>query len=159
MIDCFDGKIVAWRTSRSPNKALTQGMLNDALATLAPLPPGAHRKAKRDLRVHTDRGGHYRGLEWIEAVGVAGITRSMSRKGNSGDNAACEGFFGRMKTEMFYGRKWENASQIECAIASYIEFYNNVRIKTSLGGMSIREYRERIELDSSKKASEAPFGR
>lgn len=37
-----------------------------------------------------------------------------------------------------------------------VEFYNNVRIKTSLGGMNIREYRERLEPESSKKLSEAP---
>lgn len=30
----------------------------------------------------------------------------MSRKECSPDNAACEGFFGRVKNEMFYGRKW-----------------------------------------------------
>ena len=48
---------------------------------------------------------NYRGLEWIETIRVAGVKRSMGRKGNSGDNAAYKGFFGRMKTEMFYGRK------------------------------------------------------
>ena len=36
----------------------------------------------------------------------AGLTRSMSKKGCSPDNAACEGFFGRLKNEMFYGRSW-----------------------------------------------------
>jgi transposase InsO family protein len=30
----------------------------------------------------------------------------MSRKGCSPDNAACEGFFGRLKTEMFFARDW-----------------------------------------------------
>ncbi|QIM19662.1 transposase family protein [Leucobacter coleopterorum] len=108
MIDCFDGKVVAWNTLRSPSKALTQGMLADAISTL----PAAYREELRDdataamLAVHTDRGGHYRGAEWIEKMNSAGLTRSMGRKGKSGDNAACEGFFGRMKTEMFYGRVW-----------------------------------------------------
>ena len=31
------------------------------------------------------------------------ITRLMSRKGKSGENAACEGFFGSVKAEMYYG--------------------------------------------------------
>ena len=35
-----------------------------------------------------------------------GYTRSMSKKGCSPDNSACEGFFGRMKNEMFYGRSF-----------------------------------------------------
>ena len=34
----------------------------------------------------------------------------MSRKGHSPDNAACEGFFGRLKNEMFDGRSWKNVS-------------------------------------------------
>ena len=37
----------------------------------------------------------------------------MSRKENSGDNAACEGFFGRMKTEMFYDIKWNSIEDLE----------------------------------------------
>ena len=40
----------------------------------------------------------------------AGLTRSMSKKGCSPDNSACEGFFGRLKNEMFYGRCWDGVS-------------------------------------------------
>lgn len=155
MIDCFDGKVVAWNTLRSPSKALTQGMLADAISTL----PAAYREELRDdataamLAVHTDRGGHYRGAEWIEKMNSAGLTRSMGRKGKSGDNAACEGFFGRMKTEMFYGRVWGNVAQIEAAIEQYMHFYNNERIKTRLGGATIAEYRATVETESSKKQS------
>ncbi len=59
-----------------------------------------------DRVIHSDRGGHYRWPGWLERVNAAGLIRSMSRKGCSPDNAACEGFFGRLKTEMYYGRKW-----------------------------------------------------
>ncbi len=71
-----------------------------------------------------------------------GILRSMSKKGCSPDNAACEGFFGRMKNEMYYGRTWQNPQELKEAIATYIEFYNNHRIKISLDGLSIAEYRK-----------------
>ena len=71
-----------------------------------------------------------------------GILRSMSKKGCSPDNAACEGFFGRMKNEMYYGRTWQNTQELKEAIATYIEFYNNHRIKISLDGLSITEYRK-----------------
>ena len=50
-----------------------------------------------------------------------GIVRSMSKKGCSPDNAACEGFFGRMKNEMYYGRTWQNPQELKEAIATYIE--------------------------------------
>lgn len=69
----------------------------------------------------------------------------MSREGNSGDNAACEGFFGRMKTEMYYGVRWDSVKSLEKAIDEYINFYNNERIKITLGGMSIRDYRKSHE--------------
>ena len=50
-----------------------------------------------------------------------GIVRSMSNKGCSPDNAACEGFFGRMKNEMYYGKTWQTTQELEEAIAAYIE--------------------------------------
>ena len=78
------------------------------------------------------------------------MTRSMSKKGCSPDNAACEGFFGRLKNEMFYGRSWKNTS-IEHFIYEldrYLRWYNEKRIKMSLGAMSPVEYRKSIGLAS-----------
>ena len=41
----------------------------------------------------------------------ANLTRSMSRKACcSPDNAACEGFFGRLKNELFYPRDWNSVT-------------------------------------------------
>ena len=77
--------------------------------------------------IHSDRGGHYRWPGWLERVNAAGLIRSMSRKGCSPDNAACEGFFGRLKTEMYYG-------------------YNERRIKLSLGAVSPEMYRQQCGL-------------
>ena len=74
----------------------------------------------------------------------------MSRKGNSGDNAACEGFFGRMKTEMYHGIKWKRASELEAAIDEHIDFYNNRRIAAKLDGMTIAEHRDMLAKVSKK---------
>ncbi len=66
------------------------------------------RKAVRTLKdheqpiIHSDRGCHYQWSEWVRLTKVHKLTRSMSKKGCSPDNFACEGFFGRMKNEMFY---------------------------------------------------------
>jgi hypothetical protein len=54
--------------------------------------------------VHSDCGAHFRWLGWLSRMHNAKLIRSMSRKGCSPDNAACEGFFGRLKTELFYPR-------------------------------------------------------
>ena len=78
----------------------------------------------------------------------AGLKRSMSKKGCSPDNAACEGFFGRLKNEMFYNRSWIGVS-LEAFIDildRYLVWYNENRIKLSLGAMSPLEYRQSLGL-------------
>lgn len=72
-------------------------MLDNAISTLN---PGEHPI------VHSDRGAHYRWPGWIERMNDTQLIRSISRKGCSPDNSACEGFFGRLKNEMFYPNSW-----------------------------------------------------
>ena len=88
LIDCFDGLVVNWTAGRSPNAALVNTMLDQAIAAL---PEGQHPI------IHTDRGCHYRCPGWIERMERAGLTRSMFPKGCSPDNSACEGFFWALK--------------------------------------------------------------
>ena len=139
VIDCFDGMVVKWNIGTTPDSILVNKMLEDAIGTLLP--------SEHPL-VHTDRGCHYRWTGWIERMQAAGLTRSMSKKGCSPDNAACEGFFGRLKNEMFYGRSWVGVSMDDFIneINSYIEWYNTKRIKQSLGYMSPAEYRHILGL-------------
>ena len=65
----------------------------------------------------------------------------MSRKGNCLDNSVIENFFGRMKSEMFYGLKYESIEELKEAIHDYIYYYNNFRIKVKLKELSPVEYR------------------
>lgn len=139
VIDCFDGMVVKWNIGTTPDSILVNKMLEDAIGTLLP--------SEHPL-VHTDRGCHYRWPGWIERMQAAGLTRSMSKKGCSPDNAACEGFFGRLKNEMFYGCSWVGVPMDDFIneINSYIEWYNTKRIKQSLGYMSPVEYRHSLGL-------------
>lgn len=62
------------------------------------------------------------------------------------DTAACEGFFGRLKTEMFFFRDWLSTT-IEAFVAAldaYIRRYNEARIKISLGGLSPTAHRRSL---------------
>ena len=95
VIDCYDGMPVSWTIGTSPNSELFNTMLRDACATL--------KDGERPV-VHSDRGCHYRWPEWIRICKENKLTRSMSAKGCSPDNAAAEGFFGRLKQEFFHGR-------------------------------------------------------
>jgi len=139
IVDCFDGLVVSWAMSTSPSADLANSMLDAAAATLAP----------NDHPIgHTDRGCHYRWPGWIERCKRYGITRSMSKKGCSPDNSAMEGFFGRLKVELFYGRDWSGFTTEEFmdAVDDYIHWYNEKRIKASLGGMSPLQYRQSLGL-------------
>jgi len=137
MIDCFDGMVVSWTIGTSPDAELVNAMLDTAIAGL---PEGEHPV------VHTDRGSHYRWPGWISRMDQARLTRSMSKKGCTPDNAACEGFFGRLKNEMYYNRTWDGASMQEFigVVDRYIRWYNQKRIKLSLGGLSPAEYRQSL---------------
>ncbi len=72
----------------------------------------------------------------------------MSKQGCSPDNAACEGFFGRFKTELIYPRNWRNITLDECIrqIDAYIRWYNEHRINLTLGRRSPVEYRKDLGL-------------
>ncbi|WP_426131439.1 transposase, partial [Pararhizobium sp. PWRC1-1] len=99
--------------------------------------------------VHSDRGAHYRWPGWLTRISEAKLVRSMSRKGCSQDNAACEGFFGRLKTELFYPRDWKaiTIEQFVAEVDAYIRWYNEKRIKISLGSLSPVEYRKSLGLN------------
>jgi putative transposase len=135
MIDCFDGMVVSWSIGTQPNGDLVNSMLDAATQEIA---QSTHRPM-----VHSDRGAHYRWPGWMARMDEANLTRSMSRKGCSPDNAACEGFFGRLKTEMFYRRDWREMTieGFKEALDCYIRWYNEKRIKLSLGALSPLEYR------------------
>ena len=137
MIDCFDGMVVSWTIGTSPDAELVNTMLDLAIDGLS---DGQYPI------VHSDRGSHYRWPGWIWRMDQADLTRSMSKKGCTPDNAACEGFFGRLKNEMFYNRNWSNVSIEEFIdrVDRYIRWYNERRIKLSLGGLSPFEYREAL---------------
>jgi len=140
MIDCFDGQVISWSIGTRPDAGLVNTMLDAAIQTVT-------ENDKRPV-VHSDRGAHYRWPGWLSRMAGAKLIRSMSRKGCSPDNAACEGFFGRLKTELFYPRNWQTTSieQFTRTLDSYIRWYNEKRIKMSLGAMSPVEYRESLGL-------------
>ena len=142
MIDCFDGMVVSWSIGTRPDAELVNTMLDAAIESVA-------SSSERPV-VHSDRGAHYRWPGWLQRIANARLVRSMSRKGCSPDNAACEGFFGRLKTEMFYPRNWQCASieQFIHAVDSYIRWYNRSRIKISLGALSPVESRRSLGMSA-----------
>ncbi|WP_370681981.1 IS3 family transposase [Comamonas sp. GB3 AK4-5] len=140
VIDCFDGLVVSWSIGPHPNANLVNTMLDAAI--------DAVQGSESRPVIHSDRGAHYRWPGWLSRVHDAKLVRSMSRKGCSPDNAACEGFFGRLKMELFYPGNWQSTTieQFIEAVDTYIRWYNEKRIKVSLGRLSPVEYRHKLGL-------------
>lgn len=138
VIDCYDGMPVAWTIGTSPNAELTNGMLTDACSTL--------RDGEKPI-IHSDRGCHYRWPEWIRICRDNNLTRSMSAKGCSPDNAAAEGFFGRLKQEFFHKRSFAGVSMdgFIGMLDEYMVWYRDKRLKTEFG-MSIMDRRRELGL-------------
>ena len=139
IVDCFDGLLVNWNISTSPDALLVNSMLDDAAKLLS--------VGEKPI-IHSDRGVHYRWPGWIDRMEKNGFIRSMSKKGCSPNNSACEGVFGRIKNEMFYNADWSgvNISEFIGILNDYLYWYNEKRIKKSLGYLSPIEYRHRLGL-------------
>ncbi|WP_106422464.1 IS3-like element IS1397 family transposase, partial [Escherichia coli] len=126
ILDLFNGEIVAWETACRPTEELVKRMLNKGLESLA--------EGEKPL-LHSDQGWHYRIKSYQSALADRGLVQSMSRKGNCLDNAVMENFFGHLKEEMYYRRDYRNVEELENAVNEYITYWNQKRIKLSLGGL------------------------
>ena len=54
--------------------------------------------------LHSNQGWQYQMVGYQAILRENGIQQSMSRKENCLDNRAMESFFGRLKTECYYGK-------------------------------------------------------
>lgn len=135
IVDMGMGDVVAWDLSMSPNLEQTKRMLDEAFAK--------HPRLE-GLVFHSDQGWQYQHNYYQQRLREKGIVQSMSRKGNCIDNCIMESFFGVMKNEMFYGHEGEfrTFEQLKRAIAEYIDYYNNRRIKGKTKWMPPAKYRE-----------------
>ncbi len=132
ILDMFNGEIISYTISSSPNLNLVIKMLDGAMNK---------RTQGKDLILHSDQGWQYQHLLYQNTLTDNGITQSMSRKGNCLDNSMMESFFGILKTELFYLEKFKSMDDFEYELNNYIYYYNNDRIKTKLKGLSPVKYR------------------
>ena len=65
----------------------------------------------------------------------------MSRKGNCLDNAMVEGFFGHLKAELLYNQKFNSVEHFVDCLHEYLRYYNQDRLRSSLGYLTPIEYR------------------
>lgn len=135
VLDLFSREIVGYEVSKSPNFELVQQSFKKAFTYTKLL-------EKNDLIIHSDQGWLYQIPRFQELLATYEIKQSMSRKGNCLDNAVIESFFGIMKSEFLYTTTFKNYEEFEKALADYIYYYNNERIKIKLNGKSPVEFRK-----------------
>lgn len=133
ILDGFNGEIISYNTSKSPNLEQINKMLDKAF----------DNKNLEGLIFHSDQGWQYQHQSYQQRLKNHGIIQSMSKKGNSMDNGMMENFFGLLKTEMFYDQEsnYKNINELIKAIDEYIIYYNYDRIKVKLKGLSPINYR------------------
>lgn len=132
ILDMFNGEIVSYSISEHPVLKQVMDMLDRAFEKI----PG-----DTNLILHSDQGWQYQHRRYQKRLTDKGIIQSMSRKGNCLDNAIMESFFGTLKSELLYLRKYDSYEEFYNKLEEYIAYYNNYRIKEKLNGLSPVEYR------------------
>lgn len=90
-------------------------------------------KVADGLILHSDQGSQYTSQAYFDLSQEYHILPSMSSPGCPYDNAAMENFFGTLKTECLYRRKFSCRAEVEQAVAEYVQFYNYERIDLKNG--------------------------
>ncbi|BFO30343.1 hypothetical protein KoxyNG13_008160 [Klebsiella pasteurii] len=132
IINLFNNEVISYSISERPTMPMIDDMLMKAFARL---------DAGINPVLHSDQGWQYRHRWYQYQLQAFGIIQSMSRKGNCLDNACAECFFGTLKSECFYTKKFKDIDELKIAIEDYIRYYNTRRISLKFNGLSPVEYR------------------
>ena len=130
ILDLYDRRIVAYRIGTSNNNQLVFETFDEAVKTN----PTAHPL------FHSDRGFQYTSKTFHQKLIEAGMRQSMSRVGRCIDNGPMEGYWGILKSEMYYLKKFTSKEELTAAIENYIYFYNTKRYQVKLKCMTPMEY-------------------
>lgn len=133
IMDMYNGEILSYGIHKRPTLDLVMEPLEAALQIT--------KNAKYRTTLHSDQGWHYQHQKWVGTLKQHKVFQSMSRKGNCLDNSPMENFFGLLKQEMYYGEKRCTYEELKNRIETYMDYYNNKRIKQKLAGMSPVQYR------------------
>lgn len=129
ILDLFDRRIVSFVIRDSNNNALVFDTFDAAVEAN----PDAHPL------FHSDRGYQYTNRIFHEKLVKAGMTQSMSRVAKCIDNGPMEGFWGIIKRERYYGKRFESKELLIKMIEDYIVYYNNTRLQRNLGVLTPME--------------------
>uniref|UniRef100_UPI0022E4C4B4 IS3 family transposase n=1 Tax=Baileyella intestinalis TaxID=2606709 RepID=UPI0022E4C4B4 len=130
ILDLYDRRIVAFRISNHNDNPLVMNTFDEAVR----LEPDAHPL------FHSDRGFQYTSKQFSTRLKEHHMKQSMSRVAHCIDNGPMEGFWGILKRERYYGRRFTSREALVEMITKYIHYYNSERIQRKLHRMTPMEY-------------------
>ena len=135
ILDLCDRRIVSFVISNHNDNPLVMKTFDKAVAA----EPDAHPL------FHSDRGFQYTSRQFHVRLKKYHMKQSMSRVGHCIDNGPIEGFWGMLKREMYYGKRFTDLETLVNSIGEYIYYYNTERIQRKLKRMSPLEYHEYLK--------------
>ena len=141
ILDLYDRSVVSYVLSRRNDSRLVFQTFDKALVSNPDAKP----------IFHSDRGFQYTSLYFQYKVQKQGMEQSMSRVAHCIDNGPTEGFWGIIKSEMYYLQTFRDEKSLRSAIEKYIHFYNNERFQARFDNQTPMEVRM-AALSSDKPA-------
>ena len=123
ILDLCDRRIVSYVLSEHNDNPLVFKTFDKAVREN----PNAHPL------FHSDRGFQYTNRAFRRKLVQAGMTQSMSRVAHCIDNGPMEGFWGILKRERYYGRRFTSKRVLVQMVQQYIRYYNTRRVQRNLG--------------------------
>ena len=131
ILDLYDRSVVSFVLSRRNDNRLVFQTFDKAIASNPDAKP----------IFHSDRGFQYTSPYFQTKVLKQGMEQSMSRVAHCLDNGPTEGFWGIIKSEMYYLRSFRNEKSLRSAIEKYIHFYNHERFQERFNNQTPLEVR------------------
>ena len=134
VLDVFSRRVVGWQVSTSLRTDLALDALDMGL--------WSRQRAGQDvtgLTHHSDRGVQYRAIRYTERLAEAEAVASVGSKGHSYDNAMAEALNSLFKAECIRNPVmrpkggWKSVSDVELAVAEYVDWFNHRRLHGEIG--------------------------
>jgi transposase InsO family protein len=129
ILDLYDRRITAFVIRDSNDNKLVYDTFDKAVQAN----PEAHPI------FHSDRGYQYTSRVFHQKLVKAGMIQSMSRVAKCLDNGPMEGFWGILKRERYYGKRFTSRDALVQMITDYIDYYNHKRLQRNLGVLTPME--------------------
>lgn len=130
ILDLYDRRIVSYAISDTNDLNIAFDTFDQAIET----EPDAYPL------FHSDRGFQYTHQNFYKRISEAEMTQSMSRVGKCIDNGPMEGFWGMIKREKYYGKKFMSRAELVTMIDDYMDYYNTGRYQRKLQVLTPMEF-------------------